>query len=554
MSPNWIKSFAFVCAILLTSCAPVQHRAEMREADGRPNILLIVADDLSMSDLGAFGGEIPTPNLDALTREGAVMTNFYSAPTCSPTRAMLLTGVDNHLAGLGMMAELMVPNLIGRPGYEGFLNDRVVTIAELLQANGYRTMMSGKWHLGLEPDQDPSERGFDRSFTMLMGGASHFSDMAGPTIDQQRALYRRDGKLVLRLPANFYSSSAYTDEIIDYIDEGRDSGEPFFAYVSYTAPHWPIQAPPELIAPFHGKYNDGYDVLRLQRFMRQKELGLLPPEAKLPETRVSTPWDKLSRHEKVRQARLMEIYAGMVVGLDKAVGRLLQHLRENGELDNTLVIFISDNGPEGTAFGHPLFSEWAALHDNSFDNLGKRDSFATVGPGWAEAGAAGFSGFKSYVSEGGIRVPAIVRYPELVAAGSRLADVASVKDVTPTILELTRTSWTNLIGTHADVYEPTGRSLLDVFSRNEPTAAELSGEFITELWGRRAIRSGPWKAVRQTVPWGNGEWQLFHVLEDTGETQDLSTIYPDRLLSLIARYEEFERANYVKYPDGAAGY
>lgn len=554
MSINSLKFFTFFCAILLTSCAPVQHQAEMREADGRPNILLIVADDLSMSDLGAFGGEIPTPNLDALTREGAVMTNFYSAPTCSPTRAMLLTGVDNHLAGLGMMAELMVPNLIGRPGYEGFLNDRVVTIAELLQANGYRTLMSGKWHLGLEPDQDPSARGFDRSFTMLMGGASHFSDMAGPTIDQPNALYRRDGKLVPSLPADFYSSPAYTDEIIDYIDEGRDSGAPFFAYVAYTAPHWPIQAPPELIAQFHGKYDGGYDELRLQRFMRQKELGLLPPEAQLPITRVSTPWNELSTNEKARQSRLMEIYAGMVAGLDKAVGRLLQHLRETGELDDTLVIFISDNGPEGTAFGHPLFSEWAALHDNSIDNLGKRGSFATIGPGWAEAGSAGFSGFKSYVGEGGIRVPAIVRYPKLVTENSRLADVASVKDVTPTILELTNTSWTNPDGTDAEAYEPTGRSLLDVFTRNEPAAAEPSGEFITELWGRRAIRSGPWKAVRQGPPWGNGEWQLFNVHEDTGETQDLSTIYPGRLRSLIARYEEFERTNHVMYPDGAAGY
>ena len=242
----------------------------------QPNILFIMADDLGYSDLGAFGGEIHTPNLDALTQEGRILTDYHTAPTCSPTRSQLISGTDHHLAGIGAIAELTPAHLKGQPGYEGYLNERSLSIAEVLKDNGYRTYISGKWHLGLTPETNAQAKGFDHSFTLLQGLDLHFKQ--APTAYKRNATYTEDGKQVpiSSLPDDFFSTNYFTDKLLSYLESGKNSGKPFFAYAAYTAPHWPIQAPQEYRDRYRGVYDVGYDAIRNARIARQKQLGLIP--------------------------------------------------------------------------------------------------------------------------------------------------------------------------------------------------------------------------------------------------------------------------------------
>ncbi len=247
----------------------------------RPNVLVIVADDLGFSDLGAFGGEIETPRLDALARQGLRFTDFHTAPACSPTRAMLLTGTDHHIAGLGTLDEVASKSQRGRPGYEGYLNQRVVTVTELLREAGYRTFMSGKWHLGMTLETSPHTRGFDRSFALLPGAANHYasSPRAGTGFPRQDTLYAEDDCFV-GLPEDFYTSDGFTSKLIDYLGERPKDGAPFFAYLAFSAPHWPLQAPDDLVAKYRGRYDEGPDVLRARRLERLIELGLCAPDVR----------------------------------------------------------------------------------------------------------------------------------------------------------------------------------------------------------------------------------------------------------------------------------
>lgn len=367
--------------------------AAAAEAQGdRPNILVIVADDMGMADLGSFGGEIPTPNLDRIAEGGVRLTNFHASAVCSPTRAMLLTGVDNHLAGLGNMAEEMAPNQEGQPGYEGRLNDRVVTIASVLGEAGYDTFMTGKWHLGAAEGSRPFERGFDRSFAMLSGGASHFVDMrpAYSPDPEGKAPYMEDDRTLTELPAEFgYSSQFFVDRMIDYI--GEAGGErPFFAYLAFTAPHWPLQAPAATIEKYRGRYDAGYDALHAERLDRQKRLGIVPETATGGRPPVKyAPWTELSEAERRTESRAMEIYAAMIDEMDANTGRLIDALEASGELDHTAIVFLSDNGPEG----HDLDETWPrdlfpeirrnveGRHDFSYENMGAELSYVLYGPG-----------------------------------------------------------------------------------------------------------------------------------------------------------------------------
>jgi arylsulfatase A-like enzyme len=263
-------------AALIGAAATV---GSVQAKERRPNLLVIVADDLGYSDLGAFGGEIRTPNLDKLALNGIRLAGFHTAPTCSPTRSMLLSGTDNHRAGLGTMAEMIRPNQQGKPGYEGYLRSDVATLAERLSVSGYRTLLSGKWHLGLTPEQDPHARGFERSFALLQGGHNHYGTDADPE-KGGRATYTEQGKRLTQLPPDFYSSDTFATRLIEFLGEEPASGKParpFFGYLAFTAPHWPLQAPAEDIARYKGRYDEGFDVLRERRLARQRELGILGP-------------------------------------------------------------------------------------------------------------------------------------------------------------------------------------------------------------------------------------------------------------------------------------
>ena len=335
----------FIVALI---CLDSRSSFAQTHADIRPNILMIVADDLGYADLGCYGGEIKTPNIDALAGKGILFTNFHTSPLCAPTRSMLLSGNDNHVAGMGSMFSVDGTNRAGKPGYERHLTDRIVTIAQLLKDGGYQTFMSGKWHLGSGEDEIPFSKGFEKSFALLNGAANHFNNQ--PFSPDDPSQYRLDSKTV-QYPAGSFSTDVYTDKMKGYIGQ-RQRGKPFFAYLAYTAPHWPLQVPGNYIDRYKGRYDMGYDSLRVIRFASQKAAGIIPENAVLRETKSgNSSVDRISvRKRKKSESRKMEIYAAMVENLDDHIGQLIQFLTKSGLLDNTVIVFMSDNGAAGEDF------------------------------------------------------------------------------------------------------------------------------------------------------------------------------------------------------------
>ena len=523
----------------LACLAPV-----LADAAERPNILLIVADDLGYSDLGAFGGEIATPSLDHLAASGLQLTSLYAAPTCSPTRSMLMSGTDNHLAGLGTMAEGMQPFQRGKPGYEGYLNQQAHSIAGLLRDGGYRTAMVGKWHLGLAPEQGPDRRGFEQSFTLLEGGGVHFKPAPGSTAKIEQLSYRENGKPV-ELPDDFYSTDFYTDKLLAYLKAGQGSGKPFFAYAAYTSPHWPLQAPQAYLDKYRGRYDGGYDAVRQARIERMKEKGLLPADfqsaAPLPVTPQLPGWDQLDPQRKRIEARKMEIYAAMVDNLDHNIGRLLGYLRTSGQLDNTLIVFMSDNGPAGER--HEQYYPAAPNTDNRLENLGRRGSQIDYGLRWAEVSAAPLRLFKGSTAEGGISVPAIVQLPASLRRQGLERGVARVDDLAPTFLALAG------LPDPGDQYQGqpkhpiTGRSMLPMLEGKGRAEPVMAGE----LFGSRYYREGNLKLLG-LVPWSMPgqpqpplRWQLFDLSHDRGEQHDLSASQPETTQRLQQAWQDYAR-------------
>jgi arylsulfatase len=505
----------------------------------RPNILLVVVDDMGYSDLGAYGGEIRTPNLDRLARSGLMFTDFYVGPTCSPTRSMLMSGNDNHIAGLGNMNEALLPNQVGQPGYEGYLNDRVVSVASLLRDAGYHTYMSGKWHLGEEPEHDPSKRGFEKSFTMLQGGTSHFDDEWMMYVNYTPT-YRENG-VRTHVPRGFYSTEFYTDKIIEYIDQ-REDGRPFFAYLSYTAVHDPLHVPDDWLDKYKGAYDAGYDALREQRLGRMKRLGIVPQETKLaPRLPMVPAWDELNAEQKARQARKMELYAAMVENMDFHVGRLVAYLKEGGLYDNTVILFLSDNGANGAEMHqYPGTDEaWIERNsDNRFENWGRQFSRIAQGPGWAQASVTPFRLFKAFNAEGGIRSPLIVHGPGMARAGQKVGAVAHVMDIAPTLLDIAGSSYPSRYGDR-QIAPPRGRSIIPLISGQRDFVRAQDEPLCWELFGWRAVRLGNWKATWIVRPFGASDWQLFNLAMDPGETNDLAEERPRKLGQLVDEWDAY---------------
>ena len=511
----------------------------------RPNILLIVGDDVGYSDLGAYGGEIETPNLDALAKNGLQMTNFYVAGTCSPTRAMLMSGADHHLVGLGAMGEHMAPNQIGQPGYETYLNDRAVTIASRLKAADYRTFMSGKWHLGGTEELSPAARGFDKSIALLVGGASHF-DKRGLNANVDPAQYREDGKRV-PLPKDFkYSTDFYTDRMIGYLEDSKDSDKPFFGYLAYTAPHWPLHARPEDMVKYTGRYDAGWKALQRERFERMKAMGLIPQTAILPEIATDFPaWETLSEQERAYEAKRMEIFAAMVDRLDQKVGDLIAYLKDSGQYENTIILFMSDNGAEGAAMQDmELFSSYMEGFDNSYESIGTKDSYIFLEERWAQATGTPLRFWKGIVSDGGIKVPAIISYGGAAHQGARYDGVVSVMDLAPTFLELAGANETTGLEGKTDIVPLQGKSMLPLLGLGEPVRSETDG-LGWELFTRKGYRLGKWKATHLTADMTDGEWALYDVSLDPGETTDLKSQYPDVMAQMIAGWETYAANNNV---------
>ncbi len=504
-----------------------------------PNILLIVVDDMGYSDVGAFGGEIETPHIDALADDGIRMTNFYVGPTCSPTRSMLMSGNDNHVAGLGNMNEALTPNQVGQPGYEGYLNDRVVSVASLLNGAGYHTYMAGKWHLGEEPEHDPSEKGFEKSFTMLQGGASHFDD-EWMMYANYTPTYRENG-VRTHVPQGFYSTEFYTDKTIQFIDEQEDDA-PFFAYLSFTAVHDPLHLPDDWLDRYAGKYSMGYDQVREQRLSRMKRLGIVPDSTVLGPWLAMVPkWVDLSAEQQVAEARKMELYAAMVANIDFHVGRLVEYLRQAGELDNTLIIFFSDNGANGAEMHmYPETDEaWVARNsDNRFSNWGRRGSRIAQGAGWAQASSTPFRLFKAFIAEGGIRSPLIISGPPLARSGETLDAVAHVMDIAPTLLDIVGASYP-ASNEDGDLAPPRGKSLVPFLTAQAASIREHDEYLAWEFFDWYAVRTAAWKATWIREPFGSGNWQLFDMAVDPGESNDVAVQHPEVIQELANKWDVY---------------
>ncbi|KAI0004702.1 putative arylsulfatase [Xylariaceae sp. FL0662B] len=524
----------------------------------RPNFLIVVADDLGFSDTSPYGGEISTPTLDRLASEGIRMTGFHTASACSPTRSMLMSGTDNHIAGLGQMAEYMRfrPDYQGRPGYEGYLNYRVAALPEILQDSGYLTLSE---HLGLTKEYSPHARGFDKSFVYLAGAGNHYNNepqLEIPRVSAPldgRRFWMRDDEFLDRsrdMPKDFYSTKTFTDGLLQYLENRspEERAKPFFAYLPYTAPHWPLQAPQEVIAKYKGYYSDGPEALRARRLKALIERGLVPADVEPAPMAGEVPkeWAEMDPDEKAVSARKMETYAAMVDVIDQQLSRVIAHLEGTGELDDTLVLFMSDNGAEGkllealpVSAGMPLGEIVDRYYDNALDNIGRADSFVWYGPRWASAATAPSRGWKAWTTEGGIRCPCIVRYPPFARSGGSIThEFTTVMDILPTILEMAGVAHPGHSFRGREVVAPRGRSWVPHLNGEAENVHENGTQDVTgwELFGRRAIRRGNWKAVFTPGP---DEWELFDLSRDHGEVHDLSKEQPAILHELLMEWEKY---------------
>ncbi len=510
-----------------------------------PNIVMILADDLGYSDLGCFGSEIATPNLDALAKQGQLFTGFYTAAACSPSRAMLLSGTDNHVAGLGDMAERIpsVAGETGKAGYEGFLNDKVVCIAQLMKEAGYHTYIAGKWHLGLTPGESPTAKGFERSFALLDGYANHFIP------DKRTTSFWEDGHDA-NYPDGQYSTDVYTDKLISFIKHEVAYKKPFFMYAAYTAPHWPLQAPPSFIEKYHGVYDMGYDSLRLLRFAALQKKGMVASDVKLPplpavkgnlyhiSNQPLLPWKTLTKSEQTIEARKMEIYAGMIDNLDFNIGRLIQYIKDIGEYDNTVFVFCSDNGA--------AVSEVNATPDeqNPYSYMGTANSFIAYGPQWAHASEAVNSLYKGYSAEGGIHSPMIVKMPHQQSGGGIVAAFATIMDLSPTFLDLAGSRYPlSYRGKETAPYK--GASLLPLLTRKKNKIHDENYVMGWELFGRCAVRKGKWKITKIEPPFGKGVFELFDMENDPTESHDVSQEKKDVYLEMLAQWKKYVSENGV---------
>ena len=527
----------------LPGCKPT----EKTEPAKRPNILLIVADDLGFSDIGAYGGEISTPALDQLAKEGVQLSNFHVLPTCSPTRSVLLSGMDNHRAGLGTMGEFVTPEMEGTPGYAGYLNFEVAALPEVLKRAGYHTYMAGKWHLGSTEETSPHARGFEETFVLLPGGGSHWSDRK-PLCPPETMVYRRNGKEVDALPEDFYSSRYYTDRLLQWIEEDREDDKPFFAYLAYTAPHDPLHAPKEYIAKYEGKYDQGWDALRQARLDGLKALGMVPSDAvpfpRLPNVKA---WEELPPEERELAARDMEVYAAMVDYMDEQIARVFEYLKEIGEYDNTMIVFMSDNGANGslpTAYPGQT-EEYLGSFDNSLENRGLPGSYVEMGPGWAQASMSPSRMFKAYPTQGGIKSPLLVKVPGQPAQPAATTDAfVHVRDIMPTLLDVADAQAPEAIDGR-EVLPVQGQSALALFSGKSEKAYAGADRVGYELFSFKAFIDGRWKIVRMPKPLGTGEWELFDLSKDPAEIHDLSAEQPDKLQEMVALWGQYEEENGV---------
>ncbi|EKB49824.1 arylsulfatase [Cecembia lonarensis] len=513
-----------------------------------PNILVILADDLAYADLGSFGGDIETPNLDQLAQEGIRFSRFHTGPFCAVSRAMLLSGNFNHVAGMGSQ-DLVT----GVPGYEGHLSDRIVPVPELLKSAGYHTYMAGKWHLGKTTEANPEQKGFERSFVTIEGGANHYSER-GIFPDTPISLYTEDGEQVA-WPEGAYSTDFYTDKLIEYIQSNQSDGKPFFAYAAYTSPHWPLQVDEKYWKKYEGRYDEGYEVLRAQRLESLKNAGMIPSSAQLPPMHPQVrPWDALTPQEQQKEALKMELYAGMVDNLDDNIGRLINYLKEIGQYDNTLIVFLSDNGAAAEDFYyHDHFGPFLQEnYSDAYEDMGKENSFISYGPQWAEAGSSPFLYYKGYTTEGGMTAPMIISGPLVHSRNQIDHQFSSIMDLAPSFYELAGVSYPKTWN-GVELAPLAGSSLLPILNGAEKPVHDSTYVFALEHRGYAMLQKGNWKLLNIQRPLELENFRLFNLAEDPIEQDDLKERFPEKFQELLYDWQQYAQKVNVRIPTPQRG-
>ncbi|MEH6550139.1 MAG: arylsulfatase [Pseudomonadales bacterium] len=519
----------------------------------RPNIVFILADDLGYTDIAPYGSEVNTPSLSALAEQGLRFTNFHTAANCAPARAMLLTGVDSHLAGVPNIPEMLAPQQRVHANYQGVLGDDVVTVATLLEDAGYHTYMAGKWHLGMDPDKRPSRRGFQRTMAMMDSGADNWEQRPYLALYDQ-ANWFADGER-FTLPEDFYSSRFLVDKMIEFIDsnlqdDNLQDSKPFFAYLPFMAVHSPVQAPQKYIDRYMEFYHSGWDALRQQRKERAEALGIVPENTPMVRMKTTDKWDTLSEDDKRYQAKRMAVYAGMIEAMDFHIGRLVEFLKQRGQYDNTIFIFTSDNGSEASGPADPRDFPKRLTPENlgynlDYDNLGLKGSYSTIGPSFASASASPLAYYKFYAGEGGMRVPLIIAGKPVASQSSLTRAFAWATDISPTILSLTGVSQPAQRYAGRPVQRITGRDLSPLLSGSAERVYGPDDAVGYELTDHGVLFQGDYKLVINQPPRGDGQWRLFNIVTDPGETDDLSASQALRFQRMLSAYEQYRRDNKV---------
>lgn len=528
----------FLALILMLS--PISLKADT--INPQPNIVLILVDDAALMDFGVYGGEAATPNIDRLALQGTLFTNYHSSPSCAPSRAMLLTGCDSHLTGVPNLPEFLSEEHQKHEGYEGILNDKVVTVASRLKSAGYRTYMTGKWHLGNTETSLPSKRGFDRTYILGASGADNYEQR--PYIaTKSGAPWFEDGKPT-RLPDDFYSSKDYVDKMISFMNEDPDQSKPFFSYLAFQAIHIPLQAPKEFVDKYVGRYDEGWDKMRLKRHQKAKQLGLIPPDAALGDMLpVLRSWDALSPDQKKEASNDMAVNAAMLEAMDYHIGRYFNYLTQKGLLENTVFVISSDNGPEASSTDDSkslkYWMKWKGFHRDQ-SRLGQKRYYGFIGPEFASAAASPLSFFKFYAGEGGLRVPLIISGKN-IPRGEKENAFAYVTDVTPTILDIAGIK----ISSETEGITMTGKSLFPLLTKTAEKIYYDNDIIGLESAGQCALFKGNMKLVKNGKPYGDAIWRMYNIATDPAETIDLAKSSPALFDTLMQHYKDYAVENNV---------
>jgi len=523
---DFLKAVGFCAtAFSIPGCTNAGTPGQTKVSAGKPNIIVIMCDDMGYSDIGCYGGEIRTPNLDRLAEDGLRFTQFYNTARCCPTRASLLTGLYSHQAGIGHMT-----SDYGVPGYIGHLNKNCVTVAEALKPAGYRTFATGKWHVGAkDTNWWPLQRGFDRFYGVPEGGGFYFRPTAGRSVvlDNEVIHTRQSGPM----PEEWYSTDAWTDYGIRFIEEAVQRKEPFFFYLAHNAPHWPLQALEQDIAKYKGKYMKGWDVMRAERHARMIKMGIVrkgwPITARDEKAQA---WDQVEQDKKELMDTKMAIYAAQIDRVDQGIGRLIDKLKEFGVFENTLILFLADNGgcAEGGIWGF----------DRTQGRIGTDDSFSSYGLSWANASNTPFRLYKHWVHEGGIATPLIAHWPAVIKKRGGLTNQPGhVIDIMATCCDIGGAAYPKTFK-GKEIIALEGKSLLPIFEGRRSDGREA---IYWEHEGNRAVRKGKWKLVSKYP----GAWELYDMEADRTETKNAAAEHPEVVEELTALYRAWAKRSFV---------